>query len=241
MTLAQWPRRVSALAQVRVEDPARPALAAADDHHLRRVLRASDGDEIVVTNGAGSWAIAAWRDGFVEPITDVVVDEPPAPCALYLTPLNGPRAEWALAKATEVGVTTIVPLLSRRMNAPFRGEAAARTLTRWRRVVREATSQARRSFEPLVDEPRRPDQVPDDVAVCDLEGSGDWGGVVAVAVGPEGGWAPGEWPESRRRVSLGPSVLRAETAAVVAAALVALSAGRWGFTLGGDMSKDGGS
>jgi 16S rRNA (uracil1498-N3)-methyltransferase len=61
--------------------------------------------------------------------------------------------------------------------------------------------------------------------------SGDWRGVRDVAVGPEGGWAEGEWDPQRRRVGLGPTVLRAETAGVVAAALLAFQVGDWGLTL----------
>ncbi len=75
------------------------------------------------------------------------------------------------------------------------------------------------------------------MAVADFAGSGDWRGVRAVAVGPEGGWAPGEWETTRRRVSLGPTVLRGETAAVVAAALVTFTNGSWGFTLGGVVNE----
>jgi 16S rRNA U1498 N3-methylase RsmE len=75
------------------------------------------------------------------------------------------------------------------------------------------------------------------VAIADFSGSGDWRGVRAVAVGPEGGWAPGEWAEERRRVGLGPTVLRGETAAVVAAALVTFTNGSWGFTVGAGQSE----
>jgi len=61
VTYAEWPRRVAALTQLRVADVARPELARDDDHHLRRVLRAEDGEEIVVTNGAGSWSSTTTR------------------------------------------------------------------------------------------------------------------------------------------------------------------------------------
>ncbi len=58
MILAEWPRRVAALGQFRVDDVERPVLANDDEHHLRKVLRARDGEEVVVTNGRGSWALA---------------------------------------------------------------------------------------------------------------------------------------------------------------------------------------
>ena len=85
----------------------------------------------------------------------------------------------------------------------------------------------------MIAEPVAVANVPGDVAVCDFDGSGDWRGVASVAVGPEGGWAPNEWGDQRRRVGLGPTVLRAETAGVLGAALLAFQAGGWGFTLNG--------
>ena len=75
--------------------------------------------------------------------------------------------------------------------------------------------------------------VPANVAVTDFAGGGDWNGVSSAAVGPEGGWALDEWSNDRRRVSLGPTVLRAETAGVITASLLAFGAGGWGFTLNG--------
>jgi 16S rRNA U1498 N3-methylase RsmE len=61
--------------------------------------------------------------------------------------------------------------------------------------------------------------------------------VRAVAIGPEGGWAPDEWAIDRRRVVLGPTVLRGETAGVVAAALLAFGGGGWGFTMDGQPNE----
>lgn len=239
MTLADWRRRVDALAQFRVGDPAVPVLTREDEHHLRRVLRARDGEEVVVSDGRGAWAFARVTATGLERAGEVGRDPAPAPTALYLTPLKGDRAEWAVAKATEVGVARVVPLVSGRVVARFTGETRAKTLARWRRVAAEAAGQCRRTHDLVVDEPVAVADVPADVAVCDFDGTGDWSGVRAVAVGPEGGWAPGEWDDARRRLYLGPSVLRAETAAVLAASLVAFGAGGWGFTLDGEeMSND---
>jgi 16S rRNA U1498 N3-methylase RsmE len=106
-------------------------------------------------------------------------------------------------------------------------------VTRWRRIAAETAGQCRRTFDLVVDDPVRVGDVPVNVAVADLDGDPDWRGVTAVAIGPEGGWAPGEWNDERRRVVLGPTVLRGETAGVLAAALLAFGAGGWGFTIGG--------
>jgi 16S rRNA (uracil1498-N3)-methyltransferase len=147
--------------------------------------------------------------------------------------LKGDHAQWAVAKATEVGVSRVVPLLTTRSVVKFTGDLREKTLARWRRVAREAAGQCRRTYDLIVEDPLRVDDVPQDVAVAEIGASGDWRGVRHVAVGPEGGWAEGEWESSRRRVGLGPTVLRAETAGVVAAALLAFPAGGWGLTLDG--------
>jgi len=239
--LDEWPRRVAALAQFHVADLRAPALSDADDHHLRRALRARGGEEVVVTDGRGAWRICAVAPAGLDALSVVVTDPEPPATALYLCPVKGDRAEWTIAKVTELGVARVVPLLARRAAVRFTGDARAKTLARWRRVAAEACGQSRRTHDLVIDEPLAVGDVPVGVGVADAGGSPDWSGVTAVAVGPEGGWAPEEWGAERRRLSLGPTVLRAETAAVVAGALVALSAGRWGFSLGSLVGKDEGT
>lgn len=234
MTLLEWDRRVAAVAQCHVDDPAVPVLASTDEHHLRTVLRARPGEEIVVTDGAGAWALAAVEEGGLTALTPVHRDPRPPETVLYLTPLKGDRDEWAVAKATELGLSRIVPLVSQRVVVKFRGDVRERVLARWRRIARESAGQCRRTHDLVIDAPVTPSEVPEGVAICDFVGTADWSGVRAVAVGPEGGWAPGEWDAARRRLTLGPTVLRAETANVVAASLLAFGAGGWGFTLRGD-------
>jgi 16S rRNA (uracil1498-N3)-methyltransferase len=231
--MIEWARRVGALTQLRVDDVASPRLSRDDDHHLRRVLRAKVGEEVVVTDGRGVWRFAEVTSVGLEATGEVQRDPRPTDTTLYLAPLKGERGEWAVAKATEVGIARVVPLVSRRLAHKFRGEARDKVLARWRRISDESCGQCRRTHDLVIAEPVAPADVPLDVAVCDVAGSGDWSGVRAVAVGPEGGWAPDEWNDARRRLSLGPSVLRGETAAVVAAALVAFTNGSWGFTLTG--------
>jgi 16S rRNA (uracil1498-N3)-methyltransferase len=222
---------VAALGQFHVDDLAHPELGRDDEHHLRRVLRAGRGEEIVVTDGRGSWVLCQVKEAGLERVSEACLDPRSPETTLYLTPIKGERAEWAVAKATEVGVSRIVPLVSARMVVKFNGEARQKTLARWRRIADEAASQCRRTYDVVIGEPVKVTDVPAEVAVADLAGKGDWSGVRAVAVGPEGGWSSEEWSEERRRVGLGPTVLRAETAGVLAATLIAFQAGAWGFTL----------
>lgn len=231
MILVEWPRRVAALAQFHVDLLERPELGRDDDHHLRKVLRAQNGEEVVVTDGRGSWALCQVSEVGLARVSDVGHDPVAPDTTLYLTPLKGERGEWAVAKATEVGVGRIVPLVSARMVVKFKGDAREKTLSRWRRIANEAAAQCRRTYDVVIGEPVKVADVPSAAAVADLAGSGDWSGVHSVAIGPEGGWTSDEWDEERRRVALGPTVLRAETAAIVAASLMTFSAGGWGFTI----------
>jgi 16S rRNA (uracil1498-N3)-methyltransferase len=224
---------VAAIGQFRVDNVELPVLDTASAHHLRKVLRARRGEEIVVTNGNGSWAICTVDGEGVTRVGDVHLDPEPPATALYLSPLKGDHGDWAVVKATEVGVRRIVPLMSQRGVVKVKGESREKVLARWRRLVTEAAGQCRRTYDVIVEDPIAVANVPDDVAVCDLGASGDWRGLLSVAVGPEGGWAPDEWDAARRRVGLGPTVLRAETAGVLGAALLAFQAGGWGFTLNG--------
>jgi 16S rRNA (uracil1498-N3)-methyltransferase len=114
VTHLEWPRRVAALAQFHVADPAAPILEPSDEHHLRKVLRAKIGEEVVVTDGDGSWAICAVNDQGLTRVSDVARDEPVPATTLYLAALKGDHAQWAVAKATEVGVSRVVPLLTTR-------------------------------------------------------------------------------------------------------------------------------
>ncbi|MEI6709919.1 MAG: RsmE family RNA methyltransferase [Actinomycetota bacterium] len=227
--LVEWTRRVDALTQLRVTDPATPILEKETEHHLRKVLRAQVGEEIVVSNGAGSWSFATVLDSGLKRVSEVHLDPEPADTALYLAPLKGDRSEWVVAKATELGVSALVPLISERLAVKFKGEAQKKILDRWRRISDEATGQCRRTYDLVIGKPVTPEQVPVTVAVADFGGTSQMAGVRAIAIGPEGGWAPNEWGSDRQIISLGNTVLRGETAAIASAALMTL--GAQGMTL----------
>jgi 16S rRNA (uracil1498-N3)-methyltransferase len=236
VTLLEWPRRVAAIAQFHVEDPGQPTLSAADDHHLRTVLRARSGEELVVSDGAGSWSLCEIGDHALHRVTPVHVDPEPRATTLYLAPLKGDRSEWTVVKATELGVRRVVPLMSARVVVKFRGDVRDKIIARWRRVANEANGQCRRTYDVIIDEPIHVRDVPVNVAFTHFDGTSDWNDVHSVCVGPEGGWDEGECGE-HPRLSLGPTVLRADTAGVVAASLIAFGAGGWGFTLSDEKSR----
>ncbi len=227
--MIEWTRRINSLTQLRVADPNAPILERDAEHHLRKVLRAQVGEELVVTNGSGLWSFATVQDSGLKRVSEVYLDPEPATVALYIAPLKGDRSEWVVAKATELGVSEIIPLLSERLTVKFKGEAREKILERWRRISAEASGQCRRTYDLAIGEPVAPAQVPASVAVADFTGSTEMATVRALAIGPEGGWAPGEWATERQVISLGSTVLRAETAAIAGAALMSL--GAQGMTL----------
>lgn len=178
--------------------------------------------------------------------------EPVVPAvAVGVSLVKGDRTEWAVAKLAELGVDRIIPLICARTVVRPAVEDADRRLERLRRIARESAMQARLVFlpevSPLVDlghdavegagprlavgalacgrGPAEPGLV--GIALAEPGGGKLSSETTCLLVGPEGGWAPAELDLGLPTVSLGDSILRVETAAVVAGALLtALRAGR---------------
>lgn len=208
--------------------------------HLR-ALRLAPGDPFVVFDGRGrEWeatlATLGRREATATLAAATTVDRE-SPLALELAPaiLKGSRMDVVFEKGTELGVTRFRPLMTARTQS--RRDQRAR----WGRIVAAAAEQCGRRRVPIVDPPAPLEAVLDDAAgallVLAFEGSGSGGlrgtppraeRVVAMS-GPEGGFTAGEVEAARRAgahvVGLGPRLLRAETAAVV---LAALAQHRWG-------------
>jgi 16S rRNA (uracil1498-N3)-methyltransferase len=228
--------RAAAAAQVFVDDPAHPVLSADDAHHLGRVLRLRAGEEVIVSDGAGHWARTRWtgegalgaqRDG-AGPGGDgrVQFEAAPSPAlTVAFAPTKGERPEWVVQKLTELGVDRVVPLVSERSVVRWSGARGQGAVKRLRRVAREAAGQSRRVWLPEIGEVMRFDALaglapPGEVVLAQLSGDRLRASHLVVAVGPEGGWSADELASGLPTVGFGLSVLRAETAAVTAAALM---------------------
>ena len=229
--------RAAGAAQVFVDDPFDPHLADADRHHLAKVLRLREGEEVIVCDGAGRWARRRWAGG-QNPLAPLgaasglggdgaVSFEDRAEPALTVAfaPTKGERPEWVVQKLTELGIDRIVPLISERSVVRPKGERGEAMVARLRRVAREAAAQCRRVWLPNVtdligfaDLPAL--GVPRSVALAQLSGPQPSRAHSVVAVGPEGGWSADELNSGLPTVGFGLSVLRAETAAVMAGALL---------------------
>ena len=232
------PTLVSASAMVFVAAPATPALTQGDAHHLFDVLRLRPGEPVVTADGAGMWCPCrvapgtegrAWRQ--MDPTTLLVADGPPVRQArvepsvtVAFAPTKGDRPEWVVQKLTELGVDRIIPLRTVRSVVRWEGERGERAVTKLARVAHEAAGQCRRTWLPEVCGVTTLDDLAAEAGpglVLARPGGGppDLGRTV-VAVGPEGGWDPAEEARFGAGLGLGPTVLRAETAAVAAGTLL---------------------
>lgn len=223
----------SARAHAFVADLDVPELDDGDRHHLERALRLAPGDLVSVADGAGRWRLCRFGP-VLEPTAAIVVDEPPRPAVgVAFAVMKGDRPEWTVQKLTELGVDLIVPFHAARSVVRWSNERATRNEERLRRIAREAAMQSRRSRLPEV----APISTFAEVAgrtgalLADPGGRPPAAGDALLLVGPEGGWDDAERAAGLTPVGLGPTVLRAETAAVAAGVL--LTALRPGGILGG--------
>ena len=207
--------------------------------HLARVLRAQVGQEFDIA------ADGVVRRGRVVSVSEERVEfelgeeveaTPLAQVTLALAIFKFDRMEWAIEKCTELGVTRIVPFAARRTDAHL-AAAAVKRVERWRRIAREAAEQARRAEPPeIVNAVKLGDvlalrgelrivlsEAETVTSLRELCASGG-GSSLLLAIGPEGGWTTEEVQAFAKAgwkaASLGPTILRAETAAIAATAVV---------------------
>ena len=215
---------------VLVADVEAPELDDAGAHHLTRVRRLRPGDALTVTDGAGRWRPVRLRSGAaLEPDGDVVElprPEPELTVAFALTKSGGP--DLVVQKLTELGIDRIVPFRAARSVVRWDDERATRQQERLVVIARAACEQAHRCWLPVVE------PVTD---VDDLAARGalrlDRGPITlstarnVVAVGPEGGWTDEERAALPDASGLGAHVLRADTAAITAGALLGAMRSGW--------------
>ena len=210
---------------VYVKDLDEPALVDEDRHHLARVLRLRDGDSLTVGDGLGRWRPARFGSDLRIDGEVVEVPAPSRTVAVGFALIKGGRPELVVQKLTELGVDRILPLATERSVVRWDEAKVASQYERMVRVAREAGMQSRRVRLPEVT-PVAPVLSLFDAAMAEPGGEALDADVDVLLVGPEGGWTPEELRE-RRRINLGSTILRAETAAIVAGVLlVALRDGR---------------
>ena len=218
-------------------------------HHAVAVRRLRVGESVVLTDGRGSTAVGevASTGMRVFEVTVASVSSTPAPepavTVVQAIP-KGDRGELAVEVLTEVGVAQIVPWSASRCVAVWKGERAAKSLSRWRSTAREAAKQSRRPWFPEVAEVASTADVVTRVSEADLavvlheEATEPLAtltvpaaGRVVVVVGPEGGLTDDEVAAlaeaGAHAVRLGPEVLRTSTAGVAAVSALLARTARW--------------
>ena len=182
-----------------------------------------------MSDGAGG-RLACRFGPALEPVGEVeTVPRPTPQVTVAFAVVKGQRPEWAVQKLTEVGVDRIVPLLSARSVVRWPAGEPGAQVARLRRVAREASMQSRRVWLPAVDVVTPFDAMGAEAGAAVAHPGGGPPSLdhPVVLIGPEGGWDQAELAgPGTVLVGLGPSVLRTETAAVVAGTLLcALRAG----------------
>lgn len=209
-------------------------------HHLGDVLRAQKGQVYELSDGATAWlgrieTVSRHRVEFTL-VEQLPATMPSAEITLLLSIVKFDAFEWALEKATELGVVKVVPVAAARSEKGLVAAAAKRS-ERWRKILLESSQQSRRLRVPeLAPLPRpfeafaierggfrvlfseRPD-APHIRAIL-ASAAASKPAVAVVAIGPEGGWTHEEIASARaadfREASLGPLILRTETAVISA-------------------------
>ena len=217
-----------------IEDDA--AFARGDSaHHLARAVRLRRGERVEVSDQVRAY-LAVTESCSPEEVRFRIEQPLPDPGPVprldaALAIIKFPRFEWAIEKLTELGVHSIIPVIAARSDVKLVYTASKRA-ARWRRIALEAAQQSRRIAAPTVVAPTRFEQVvrdcpagtglflqPGGLPVADVDR-----GASVFLVGPEGGWTDEEAGMASAAglgaVDLGRTILRSETAAVAAAAVV---------------------
>ena len=178
-----------------------------------------------MSNGVGAWITATIsKDGDVRATSELFVVEPPTwSLCVAFAPVKGEKPELIVQKLTELGIDEIIPLApTARSVVRWDSVKAEKQTARLQRVANEASMQSRRVWLPVVHPVTKLADLISrtEVAFAEPGGVEITGFHRTIVIGPEGGFAPEELDGSVSRVSLGESVLRAETAAIVAGALM---------------------
>ena len=211
--------------------------------HLARVLRAEPGQIYdVVSNGFLHRAeiLSVSEAEVLFTLHEELESDAALPLHLLLAVFKFDHMEWAIEKATELGIARITPILARRTEKHL-AQSALKRSERWRRIALEASKQSRRTDIPHIADPiplkqalaeetsptrillSETEQTLTLTAALQAATSSQQETDTALAIGPEGGWTPEEMSlftqHQWQPVTLGPRILRAETAAIAAIAI----------------------
>jgi 16S rRNA (uracil1498-N3)-methyltransferase len=217
----------------------RAALTGDHARHLAQVLRAQIGQEFDISTGAEvrRGRIATIRPERVEfELGEAVTQSDQVDITVAISIFKFDRMEWAIEKCAELGVARIIPVIAGRTEKHL-VPAATKRAERWRRIANQASEQSRRLSAPEISEPIKFKELPGMTGEARIvlseteqklmikDAIPQQSHSVLLAFGPEGGWKEQEIGALREHgwvsASLGPTVLRAETAVIAAVAVTA--------------------
>ena len=220
--------------------------------HLRASLRLQPGELLTVTDERGTRYRAEIAEVSIGTLIGRILDTTSAPpkaspsIVLAQSLLKGEKMDWVIQKATELGVARIAPVLASHSVVRPRADRIEHQLARWQRIALEAAQQSERWSVPVIDEPATVPHLlstsktaaikillaerSDGASLSNLPLHND--GDVWLLIGPEGGWEEAEFRHMREQgfvgVTLGPRILRAETAAIAALTILQSRLGELG-------------
>jgi 16S rRNA (uracil1498-N3)-methyltransferase len=222
-------------------------------HYVRDVLRLAPGAAVELFDGGGMAApgviLSVDRRAVIVRLTAApsasTANEPALAVTLVAAIPKGDRWEWLLEKACEAGATRIIPLHTARGVVQIAPNKAADKVSRWQKILAGAARQSHRSRSPAISAPMSIKDALAEVADHTLlvphtsghdlslvRAAREASGPIAAWIGPEGGWTDEEIQTleaaGARCVHMGPRILRAETAAILACALIQAAAGDMG-------------
>jgi 16S rRNA (uracil1498-N3)-methyltransferase len=204
-------------------------------NQIRRVFRLNNGDRIIIFDGSGSDYVCSIKDSKKESVELSIIEAsksrfvPETEIVLYASLVKKDNFEWIVEKATELGVSKIIPIISER------SEKKSLNIERLKKIAIEASEQSGRGTVPIIESIGNLEQALLDSSRSNriafhtegaLFGASDMKAQesLAVFIGPEGGWSEMEIEIFHKNkvpvYSLGPQVLRAETAVVAALAVI---------------------
>ncbi len=211
-----------------------------DVHHIKNVMRFQPGDTILLCDGAGfdylAEIVQIQKEGVICSIKRKTPSrgEPRLQITVAQSLPKGDKMDWVLQKGTELGVTSFFPFSSQHTIVQLSPNKAERRLQRWQRIVKEAAEQSHRGRIPSVAPLRGWQELLSEVPQFDqcfiaYEGGGtsltealvslSSYSSVLIIIGPEGGFSAAEIEEAKEAgaipLSLGPRILRTETASLV--------------------------
>jgi len=230
------------------------SILGSEAKHLSKVLRIKEGEKVLVLDGLGSSYLIQLEEVAEEGVRGRILEEislasePPLEVTLVQSILKGEKMDWVVQKATELGITRFVPLVSDRTIVKLNPAKALDRQKRWEKIAQEAVKQCGRALVPEIAPVKTLEEVIKEFAEGELvilpwEGEQAQGlkevleessqpQKVSFFIGPEGGFSQEEVEKAQRAgakvVSLGPRILRAETAALAVSSIILYTLGDLG-------------